>query len=191
MFVHSRLLVMSSNFTNNVQKLEMQKWLKGVPFSHFITVEPTPSLPFKQDEIIQRMRLLEYRLNKKYLKSSFPKWDADNRFWMVGFREGDGFGNQIHYHILFHSPSVLHKKIQFENVSADLQMGWMMMPSQNPYSGKMRKFCLDGEPPLNIQKVESITASTIYCSKWMNRIDDGENFFFTTPSNMNPSRVAA
>ena len=58
-------------------------------------------------------------------------------------------------------------------------------------SGKMRKFCLDGEPPLNIQKVESITAATIYCSKWMNRFDEGEDFFFTTPSNMNPSRVAA
>ena len=42
------------------QKYEMQKWLKGIPFSHFITIEPTPSLPFKQDEIIQRMRTMEY-----------------------------------------------------------------------------------------------------------------------------------
>ena len=42
------------------QKYEMQKWLQGIPFSHFITIEPTPSLPFKQDEIIQRMRTMEY-----------------------------------------------------------------------------------------------------------------------------------
>ena len=182
---------MSSNFTNKVQKLEMQKWLKGIPFSHFITVEPTPSLPFKQDEIIQRMRKIEFRLNKKYLKSTFPDWSADNRFWMVGFREGDGIAHQIHYHILLHSPSVLHKKTWYANVSADLQMGWIMMPSQNPYTGKMRRFCLDGKPPLNIQKVESVTATSIYCSKWMNRIDDGEGFFFTTPSNNKPCKVAA
>ncbi len=99
---------MSLNSMGYEQHYEMQKWLKGIPFSHFITIEPTPSLPFKLDEIIQRMRTMEYRLNKKYLKSSFPKWDANNRFWMVGFREGDGFGHQIHYHILLHTPSVLH-----------------------------------------------------------------------------------
>ena len=61
------------------QKYEMQKWMKTIDWSHFITIEPTPSLPFKQDEIIQRMRTMEYQLNKKYLKSSFPKWDADYR----------------------------------------------------------------------------------------------------------------
>ena len=63
--------------------------------------------------------------------------------------------------------------------------------SLNPYTGKMRRFCLDGKPPLNIQKVESITATSIYCSKWMNRNDDGEGFFFTTPSNNKPCKVAA
>ena len=191
MFGDQRLLVMSSKYQKDAEKLEMQKWLKGIPFSHFITIEPTPAFPFKQDEVVARLRLLEFRLSKKYLKSSFSKWSDDNRFWMVGFREGDGVAHQIHYHILLHSPSVLHKKIQFENVSADLQMEWMMMPSQNPYTGKMRRFCLDGKPPLNIQKVESVTATSIYCSKWMNRIDEGEGFFFTTPSNNKPIRVAA
>jgi len=182
---------MSSKLKNKTLKLEMQKWLKGIPFSHFITIEPTPSLPFKRDEVIARMRLLEFKLNKKYLKSSFSSWDDDNRFWMVGFCEGDGIAHQIHYHILLHSPSVLHKKTWYANVSADIQMGWMMMPSQNPYSGKMRKLCLNGERPLDCQKVESITASTVYCSKWMNRIDEGEDFFFTTPSNNKPAKVAA
>ena len=173
-------------------KHTIQEWLKGIPFSHFITVEPAPSLPFKKDEIVQRMRTLEFRLNKKYLKSSFPKWDADKRFWMIGFREGDGFAHQIHYHILLHSPSVLHKKTWYADVSADLQMGWMMMPSRNPYSGKMRRFCRDGKLPLDVQKVEDVVATSIYCSKWMNRIGDGEGFFFTTPNNNKPiSRVAA
>ena len=79
---------MKLNSMGYEQKYEMQKWLKTIPWTHFITIEPTPSLPFKQDEIIQRMRTMEYQLNKKYLKSSFPKWDADNRFWMVGLWNG-------------------------------------------------------------------------------------------------------
>tara|TARA_B100001964_G_scaffold109282_1_gene122042 strand:+ start:171 stop:698 length:528 start_codon:yes stop_codon:yes gene_type:complete len=173
------------------EKHTIQEWLKDIPFSHFITVEPTPSLPFTKDEIVQRMRILEFRLNKTYLKSNFPKWDANNRFWMVGFREGDGVAHQVHYHILLHSPSVLHRKTWYANVSADLQVGWMMMPSRNPYSGMKRQFCRDGKPTLNIQTVESITAAAIYCSKWMNRIEDGGGYFFTTPSNQTPIRVAA
>lgn len=174
---------MYEKYRDKSDKVEMQKWLKGIPFSHFITVQPTPSLPFKQDEVIQRMRTIEYRLNKKYLKSSWSKWDDDNRFWMIGFREGDGTVNQIHYHILLYSPSVLHKKSWYANIGCDLQTEWMLMPSQNPYSGKMRKFCLNGKALLNIQKVESVTATSIYCSKWMDRIDAGEGYFFTTPSN--------
>ena len=175
------------------QKQEMQRWLKGISFSHFITVEPTPFLPFTKDEIIQRMRTVEFGLNKKYLKSSFPDWNADKRFWMIGFREGDGAGHQIHYHILMHTPSVLHKKVQFrEMIGADIQMDWMILQSRNPYTGKIRKFSPDGKPPLNIQKVEDVVATSIYCSKWMNRIGDGEGFFFTTPNNNKPiSRVAA
>ena len=182
---------MSSKYRDYAHKLEMQRWLKGIPFSHFITIEPTPSLPFKLDEIIQRMRVLEYRLNKKYLLNTFPKWKSEDRFWMVGFCEGDGVAQQIHYHILLYSPSVLHKKSWYANVGGDLQMGWMMMPSQNPFNGKMRRFCLDGKPLLNIQKVENVVAASIYCSKWMNRIDEGEEFFFTTPSKNKPRKVAA
>ena len=182
---------MNTKTERGAQKLEMQKWLVDVPFSHFITIEPTPSLPFKKDEVIQRMRTIEFRLNKKYLPNTFPKWKSEDRFWMVGFPEGDGVAHQVHYHILLHSPSVLYKKTWYaKNVSTEIQMGWMKMPSKNPFTGKMRKFCLDGKPLLNIQKVESNTATSIYCSKWMNRIGDGGDFFFTTPSNNKPSKVA-
>ena len=93
---------MGLSIKSREEKTEMQKWLKGIPFSHFITIEPTPSLPFKLDEIQQRMRLIEYWLNKRYLKSSFSKWKDENRFWMIGFREGGVGTTQIHYHILLH-----------------------------------------------------------------------------------------
>ena len=164
-----------------IEKDETQKWLRTIPFSHLITVEPTPSLPFKRDEVIQRMRTLEYQLNKRYLKSSFPRWNDENRFWMVGFKEGDGVSHEIHYHLLLHSPQVLHKKVWYANAGRDLLMDWTMLPSINPFTGKRRRFCLSGKPLLNIQSVENVCASATYCSKWIRRIDESEDFFFTTP----------
>lgn len=168
----------------------MQKWLVDVPFSHFITIKPTPSLPFKRDEVIQQLRTIEFRLNKNFLPNTFPKWKSMDKFWMVGFPEGDGVAHQVHYHILLHSPSVLYNKTWYADVSADIHKGWMMMPSKNPFTGKMRKFCLDGKPLLNIQKVENNVAASIYGSKWMNRTGEGEDFFFPTPSNNKPAKVA-
>ena len=183
---------MSSSIKNRKEKTEMQEWLKEIPFSHFITIEPTPSLPFKLDEIQQRMRLIEFWLNKRYLKSSFSNWKDENRFWMVGFKEGGGLSHsQTHYHILLHSPDVLHRKVKLANIGADLQMKWMLTPSKNPFTGKMRSFSSDGENPLDIQQVENIIATTIYCSKWINRVDEGEDFFFITPPrNIKPILVA-
>jgi len=138
------------------KKTKFQTWLKEIPFSHFITVEPTPSAPFSQNEIIQRMRTLEFQLNKKYLKSSFPKWNRDMRFWMMGFREGDGIGHQIHYHLFLYSPSEIHKNRQWKNIGSDIQMGWIMMPSKQRHdTQRMRKFCRNEKAPLDIQKISA------------------------------------
>jgi len=162
----------------------LQDWLKQQSWTHFITIEPSPSLPVPQEEIERRLRVLEFELNKTYLKRSFPRWEDENRFWMIGFREGDGISHQKHYHILLYSPSVLHKKSWYANVSADLQMEWLMLPSYHPNTGKRLEF-----PPLNIQSVKDVSASSIYSSKWVKRIDDGESWFFPTPPNK--TKVAA
>lgn len=166
-------------------KEEFQKWLVRQSWTHFITIEPSPSLPLPQEEIERRLRTLEFEINKKYLKRSFPKWDDANKFWMMGFREGDGVAHQKHFHILLHSPSVLHKKSWYGNVGADLQMGWMMLPSYHPNTGERLTM-----PPLHIQSVEDVVASSIYSSKWWKRIEDGESWFFTTPPKR-PMKVAA
>ena len=31
----------------------LQDWLSGFEFSHMVTVEPTPPLPYRQNEIVQ------------------------------------------------------------------------------------------------------------------------------------------
>jgi hypothetical protein len=104
-------------------KNEMQEHLwKEFSFSHRIDVEPTPSSPLSWDEMHQRIRKINFDLNKKYLKSSyFPKWKMEDRFWFVGCREGgDGTGSHIHYHLLLHTPH--DHRIDVWN---DLYWGWM------------------------------------------------------------------
>ncbi len=102
-----------------LEKTEIQRWLKTIPFSHFITVEPNAAYPFRRDEVEQRMRKVEFRLNKKYLKSSWSTWDAYQRFWMVGFQEGTGI--ETHFHLMLYTPEVLNRPLKFsqKNVSWD------------------------------------------------------------------------
>ena len=95
----------------NRDKEVLQKWIEDLGCSHFITIEPTPYLPFKIDEIRQRLRIVEFKLNKKYLLNSFTKWKDEDKFYFVVFPEGDGLNK--HYHILLHTPQkVMKKKFQ-------------------------------------------------------------------------------
>ena len=92
----------------NRDKEVLQKWIEDLGCSHFITIEPTPYLPFKIDEIRQRLRIIEFKLNKRYLGNSFPKWKDEDKFYFVVFPEGDGVNK--HYHILLHTPQKVMKK---------------------------------------------------------------------------------
>ena len=59
-------------------------------------------------------------------------------------------------------------------------------------TGDIRETMRETRLPFDVVwEMENVIATSIYCSKWMNRIDAGEDWFFTTPSNMNPTRVAA
>ena len=93
-----------SYFSN---KKEIQNWLRGIEFTYFITVEPNPSRPPTDTDVQQRLRKITFDMNKKYLKTRhFPKFPYSNKFWAVGFREGDyqGMQHQLHYHFLLYTP---------------------------------------------------------------------------------------
>jgi hypothetical protein len=95
---------------------------KEFSYSHRIDIEPTPYAPVSWDELHQRLRKINFDINKKYLKTSyFPKWKLEDRFWFVGCREGgDGTGSAIHYHLLLYTPA--NHRIDAWN---DLYWGWM------------------------------------------------------------------
>ena len=172
----------------NRDKEVLQKWIEDLGCSHFITIEPTPYLPFKIDEIRQRLRIVEFKLNKKYLLNSFTKWKDEDKFYFVVFPEGDGLNK--HYHTLLHTPQkVMKKKFYYEKVfEFDLSSYWGLVPSKNPTTQKFRKFeeLLD---IFNVEKIKSPAGSSRYASKkynaWFERlglVDEDKRYFFPTPS---------
>ena len=160
-------------------KKNLQDWFKTIAWSHLITVEPRPSMPYSNDEILQRFRYIEFRLNKHFLKSSFSKWDPYDRFFMVAFAEGDGISHQKHFHLLMYSPvSADLQKKQFRKGSVGqlLQLEWMKHDSS----------------PLDIRALNQTEAPAVYASKTLRsdkqklddiRLDETYWWAFVTPPN--------
>jgi hypothetical protein len=163
-------------------KNEMQRHLwKEFSYSHRIDVEPTPSSSVSWDEMHQRLRKINFDINKKYLKTSyFPKWKLEDRFWFVGSREGGaGTGSEIHYHLLLHTPS--HHRIDVWN---DIVWGWMQgSPIIYSHKGAVRKstyvphkdkFHLSCEVVgwkslINVEPIRNVRGSMIYATKKLDR----------------------
>lgn len=156
-------------------------------FTHRIDIEPSPSNPLPFDELCQRLRKILFDINKNHLKSRhFPKWKPDDKFWILGFKEGDvkGMQHELHYHLLLHSPK--NHKV---SVWSDLYWSWIKNPSVNLVTGKKRKmisFRKDGfhfgneelieHLPLQIQEIRSKVGSIKYASKKMHKYDYDDHF---------------
>ena len=87
---------------NQSNKLELQKFLMSQKFSHRIDIPQIPDNPYQRDEIVQRLREIEFRINKYFLKAAFTKFDIENRFHFVVFQQETKC--KKHYHALLHTP---------------------------------------------------------------------------------------
>ena len=159
-------------------KEEFQKWLGSKNLTHRIDIEPSPSHPMSYEELSQRLRKILFDMNKKHLKKrSFPKWIPEDKFWLIGFKEGNtGVGkHQLHYHLLLHSPTD-HSVDIFQ----DLQWGWIKQPSINQVTGKRRSMIRIKKPighlgsedllpelPLRVERIRTKIGSVVYNSKKM------------------------
>ena len=137
-----------------------QTFVSSIKWSHSITVEPFPGFPMNNNEMCQRMRQIEFNLNKRCLKSSFPKWDMPDRFFMMWSAEGGaGTGQEKHFHLLLHSPDQLNSddisKLLKNGVEDYIKLEWWKLPRADNIPS----------PPLHISKVRSNIAASIYTTK--------------------------
>ena len=182
----------TTNGVAKMRKMDFQSWISKLPFTHFITIEPTPSSPMAQDEVIQRMRLIEFKLNKKYLGNTFPKRNAYERLWMMGFPEGDGLTHQRHFHLLLYTPPKVLRKASVEVIQQNIQFQWMKLPAYEK-TEKQGQIYL----PLHIECVDDAAGAAIYASKWMThtkwleRTSTGDGWFFTSPADVSKRLVGS
>ena len=156
-------------------------------YSHRIDVEPTPEYPVSQDELNQIFRTILFRINKKYLRKRYwMKYKVENKFWIVGCRQGGDYkGSEKHYHLLLHSP-------EDHNVSVfqDVIFAFSKYAGVNPRNGKRRKIYknfkdayhignedLDTKFLINVEPVRNQTGSVKYNTRKLNPQLDGDDLF--------------
>ncbi len=93
---------------------EYQKFFRDERFTHHITLPPSK---LNEKTVLQPLREIEFRLNKTFLKSSFPKYAETDRFTFFVFPEDKNLDLQ-HFHILLFSPFKRDKEFNKEQCIA-------------------------------------------------------------------------
>lgn len=81
-------------------KNEYQNFFKRECFTHHITLPPST---LNEKSVLSAMRKIEFKLNKTFLKSSFPSYKETDRFRFFIFPEDKEVCLQ-HFHVLLYSP---------------------------------------------------------------------------------------
>jgi|TARA_B100001094_G_C17793088_1_gene605345 hypothetical protein len=143
-------------------KNTMQRHLwKEFSYSHRIDIEPTPSSPLQWSALHQRIRKINFDLNKKYHRTKlWTKWKLADRFWFLGAKEGGyGTGSELHYHLLLHTPKNHHIQVW-----SDLYWGWMkgspIINSRRGADRRVRGGALENGGKLKTIKVHQVRKPT-------------------------------
>jgi hypothetical protein len=169
--------------TGQIPKQEFQEWLNTIQFGLFITIEPTPSSPMKDDDMKQRVREIDMLINREFIGNNFSRFaNKMDRFWLLGFFEEGHRGRLTrHLHLLhyipYHQMKVKGSKMFQRNmVKNQFQFLW----SNNPYVTYLndrRTVC-----PIHIQtistKKDSVSVSR-YSSKEIHRKRNYDQIFFS------------
>ena len=169
--------------TGQNPKREFQEWLDTIQFGLFITVEPTPSSPMKDDDVKQRVREIDHKINKYFIGNRYSRFkNKMDRFWLLGFFESGHRGRLTrHLHLLHYIPYDQlkikgSKSFQRDMVKNQVQFLW----SNNPYVTPLN----DTRPvcPIHIETIstqkDSVSVSR-YSSKEIHQKRNYDDYFFS------------
>lgn len=171
-------------------KNEMQEHLwREFDYSHRIDIEPTPSHSVSWNELQQRLRKINFDINKRHLRTKYCfRWKPKDKFWFVGCKQGGGAtGVKVHYHLLLHTPD--NHSIDVWN---DLYWGWIKGAAVNPMTGRRRlsiayrkdRFHFGDEPLephfiFRVEPVRNAKGSVLYNTRKMHpQMEGAEDLFF-------------
>ena len=95
---------------NENQTEVYKKWFRNLGFHYHITIGMKPNKMMKQYSLEKHLDYLEYRLNKIYLDRKWSKRNVQEKFYFLGFREGNLSSGTLHYHLLLHVPEIYRNK---------------------------------------------------------------------------------
>jgi len=142
---------------NNTLLTEAYKeLLSTVKYKYELTIEFQPKYLMNRDEVRQEIRILEFKLNKFYLKSSWSKWKREDKFWFAIFHEGTGIGR--HYHCSLHVPKIYNHA--YSNVKNFIHNHW------------------SGKGTIDVREIYDSSGMTRYNTKEL--YGDSPNVYFST-----------
>ena len=188
------------------QKKAILDHLCRFTYSHNITFEPCPAYPVQRDEIEQRLRTIEFQMNKKYLKNNFRKFTAENKFFFVVFQQRHD--QTKHYHTVMHTPELRNfrkeyiDRSDFRNKFIENEIEFSFRKFNYDMKRKMRLNknleYIDTPPPIHITKIKNIEATIQYNAREHRptiieeknikiSLHTNDDFFFPTPPNKSSS----
>ena len=160
-----------------------QDWLDTFQFGLFHTVEPTPCSPMRDDDMKQRVREIDHKINKHFVGNNYSRFrNKMDRFWLMGFFE-DGHRGRLtrHLHLLHYIPYDQvnvkgSKSFQRNMVKNHFQFLWSSIP-YTTHLNENRPVC-----PIYIQTIstrkDSVSVSR-YSSKEIHRKRNYDDYFFS------------
>ena len=170
-------MIKDSNFRI---KNRLQDWLQRPSYKYMVTIECDRYNEMSKEELEQRLRILDFKLNKKFMICKFPKLPLQNRFWSIGFIEKTTDDDR-HMHIMMFVPdysvttsgySKNTSPLRTQFVAMDIIQSWLSIKSKKP-NGKFRKLKL---PHIMRIKENMRTNPLRYASKQIGF--DFDNMFF-------------
>ena len=89
---------------------EYKKWFKSLGFHYHITIGMKPDKMIKKYTLQKHLDYLEFRLNKLYLDRNWSNRSVQEKFYFLGFHEGNLGNGTSHYHLLLHVPDIYRNK---------------------------------------------------------------------------------
>ena len=121
-----------SDFLSDKKKQQEQfrKFVETISWSYHISISRIYNVQnhFRDKSHYQNIfRNIEYKLNKRYLKNNWSRWDYDRRFYFIGFKHGTPEMKDEHFHFLLHIPTKIYKKeFYLKNIGQQISMDFLI-----------------------------------------------------------------
>ena len=177
-------------------KNRLQDWLETAPYTYMITIECDKKNEMSEDELKQRLRIIDYKLNKKYMLCRFTKLPLEKRIFSIGFIEKSKKKSRMettHAHVLLFVPEysknsgyskTKSSSFKTKHIALDIISSWLSIPSLKR-NGKYRKL---NHPHIMRIKENIRKSPPRYASKEV-RFDFNSMFFNFEGFDKNNTRV--